>query len=194
MKKATGFTLIELVYVLVIIGVISVLAVPRFLNIQSDARNSTLKSVQGQIESQISIIYTKLNLAGLDGRNSDRTDPVTGGGYYGFEPDYNPFKNICGGECYFIFGTPSASATTLSSIMNGIGGPNDDIVFSGYHPNNWSSEGVTGTHIVGTFSFKENVVIAQNPGHNKLKTDNCYIWYSGAREDRSYKIGIVPCR
>lgn len=53
--------------------------------------------------------------------------------------------------------------------MSGIGGPNDDIVFSGYHPNNWGCEGVTRTDIVSTFSFKENVLIAQNPGHNKLK-------------------------
>ena len=192
MKKIGGFTLIELVFVLVILGVLSVLAVPRFLNLQQDAKNESLRSVQSQIESQVALTYAKLVVAGLEGRNSDRTDPVTGGGYYGDEPEYNPFKDICGKECYFIFGTPSASATTLSSIMDGIG-VGEDIVFSGYHQNDWKGEGVTGTDIVGTFSFKENVILAPKPGQNKLKSEQCYIWYSGAREDRSYKIGIVPC-
>ncbi|WCE31431.1 type II secretion system protein [Vibrio sp. SCSIO 43137] len=192
MQKIKGFTLVELIFVIMVISIMSVMAAPRFLNIQKDARNESLSSVQSQIESQVAMTYSKLVVAGLEGRNPDRTDPVTGSGYYGDEPDYNPFKDICGKECYFIFGTPSASATTLSSLMEGIG-VGEDIVFAGYHQNDWKGEGVTGTDIVGTFSFKENVILAAKPSQNKLKSEQCYIWYSGAREDRSYKIGIVSC-
>ena len=41
MKRSAGFTLIELVIVIVILGILAVTAAPKFLNLQSDARAST---------------------------------------------------------------------------------------------------------------------------------------------------------
>ena len=192
-QNVTGFTLVELVVVILLLAVLAVVATPKLLDLKTDARNASLNEVRGQIEGQIALIHGKMILAGLSGRNAARTDPVTGGGYYGDEPASNPFHDICGHDCYFIYGTPSASATTLSSIMPAIG-QQQDIVFAGYHNNDWVAQGVTGTNIVGTFSFRDNVNIVQSrPGQNSLKQNNCYIWYSGARQDRSYKIGVVPC-
>ena len=192
-KPTNGFTLIELIIVIVILGVLAVTAAPRFLGLAADVRTGTLNGVKAQIQGQVNIVFNKLAVAGLTGRNTANNDPVTGGGYYGNEPATNPFNSICGRDCYFIFGTPSASATTLTSIMDDLG-QQQDIVFSGYHSNDWVAEGVTGTTVVGTFSFSDNVNIQANPEQNSLKQDNCYIWYSGAREDRSYKIGVVPCQ
>lgn len=192
-KPENGFTLIELIIVIVILGILAVTAAPRFLGLAAEARTGTLNGVKAQIQGQVNIVFNKLALAGLTGRNTANTDPVTGGGYYGNEPSNNPFNSLCGRDCYFIFGTPSASATTLTSIMDDIG-QQEDIVFSGYHTNDWVAEGVTGTNTVGTFSFRDNVNIQASPGQNTLKQDNCFIWYSGAREDRSYKIGVVPCQ
>lgn len=46
MKKQAGFTLIELVIVIIILGILAVTAAPKFLNLQDDARTSTLKGVE----------------------------------------------------------------------------------------------------------------------------------------------------
>lgn len=192
MKKKCGFTLIELMVCIILLAILSSVAAPKFLDLRANARNASLEGVSAQIISQARTVYSKLALVGLEKRNPNRNHPVTGGGYYGDEPANNPFKEICGHDCYFIYGTPSASSTTISSLMHSIG-QDQDIVFAGYHSNDWSHEGVTGTNIVATFSFKDNVNIAKHPDGNSLKSESCFIWYSGAREDRNFKIGNVSC-
>lgn len=47
MKRQGGFTLIELVVVIVILGILAVTAAPRFLNLQDDARESALQGLKG---------------------------------------------------------------------------------------------------------------------------------------------------
>ncbi|MGL4893853.1 MAG: type II secretion system protein, partial [Shewanella sp.] len=45
MKKQQGFTLIELVVVIIILGILAVTAAPKFINLQGDARVSALNGL-----------------------------------------------------------------------------------------------------------------------------------------------------
>lgn len=64
MKKQGGFTLIELVVVIVILGILAVTAAPKFLNLQSDARASSLQGLKGAMAGAAGIVYGK---AAIDG-------------------------------------------------------------------------------------------------------------------------------
>lgn len=66
MKASKGFTLIELVVVIVILGILSVTAAPRFLNLQSDARIATLQGAKGAVEGANGIVYGKAAIEGLE--------------------------------------------------------------------------------------------------------------------------------
>ncbi|TKF23131.1 type II secretion system protein [Vibrio genomosp. F6] len=64
MKKQGGFTLIELVVVIVILGILAVTAAPRFLNLQDDARNSSLEGLKGAMAGASGIVYGKSAIEG----------------------------------------------------------------------------------------------------------------------------------
>ena len=63
-KKQQGFTLIELIIVIVILGILAVTASPKFLNLQGDANASTLQGVKGSVDSAMRIIHGKSIIAG----------------------------------------------------------------------------------------------------------------------------------
>ncbi len=51
MKKQLGFTMIELVIVIVILGIVAAVAVPRFVGIAGDARVATVNALTGSLRS-----------------------------------------------------------------------------------------------------------------------------------------------
>lgn len=72
MQLQKGFTLIELVVVIVLLAIISVTAAPRFLNVQDDAREATYLSLKGSFHSAVELFHSKWLVDGEP--NPDVTD------------------------------------------------------------------------------------------------------------------------
>jgi MSHA pilin protein MshA len=58
-KNINGFTLIELVVVIVILGVLAVVAVPKFIDLAGDSRKAVMSSLAGSLKSAVTMIHTK---------------------------------------------------------------------------------------------------------------------------------------
>ncbi|RUO62427.1 prepilin-type N-terminal cleavage/methylation domain-containing protein [Pseudidiomarina insulisalsae] len=66
MKRQQGFTLIELIIVIVVLGILAVTAAPQFINFSSDARESTVKGAQASIQGAMQLVYARSLVNGTE--------------------------------------------------------------------------------------------------------------------------------
>lgn len=64
MNKQAGFTLIELVVVIVILGLLAAAALPRFINVTQDARIASLNGIAGGLRTAASLARAEYIVTG----------------------------------------------------------------------------------------------------------------------------------
>lgn len=64
MNKQAGFTLVELVVVIVILGLLAATALPKFINVTTQARGSSVEGVAGGLRSAASLAQSQYVLNG----------------------------------------------------------------------------------------------------------------------------------
>ncbi|HAV1415340.1 type II secretion system protein [Vibrio parahaemolyticus] len=130
MKRQGGFTLIELVVVIVILGILAVTAAPRFLNLQSDARESALQGLKGAMDGAAGIVYGKAAIEGKEAKDGQTLES-------GVKTD---------------FGYPSADADGLVKAVTGL---NDDWAWA-TQTTSGSISTIVATFVTGNLVAGEN--------------------------------------
>lgn len=109
MRNQKGFTLIELIIVIVVLGILAVTAAPQFFNFSGDARESAVKGLKGNIQGAYQTVYAKAAVEGeLAGTAADPADVE---------------------DIDTVYGYPAATASGIAAAAS-LGGNSEDWVFA----------------------------------------------------------------
>ncbi|MBY5943991.1 type II secretion system protein [Photobacterium rosenbergii] len=184
--KKNGFTLIELVVVIVILGILAVTAAPRFLNLQVDARNSALEGLKGAVESGLEIGYGKMAMDGLESNsyvtnvtNADKGHIAVNISIPGCEISTNKRR-----ICIFRFGYPESDFYTITTLVDGIN----------RHYNQDRDWGITKKKDARELIITDKSNLDYDVIPPRLINDNCYLQYNYPDDEKAgYKLEAVAC-
>lgn len=128
-KRKNGFTLVELIIVIVIAGILASVAIYRYVDLTRNATDGIARGVLGALRSQNTLIYSQRVIGGTTGTYTMRSialsmlrTPTTRGYGFSWTAAATLFTMTVGGYSYRFTLTPYPNApTTFGRITAGTG-------------------------------------------------------------------------
>lgn len=106
LKNEKGFTLVELVLVIVVLGILAAFAVPKFIDITTNARQASVNGFAGGLRAAVAVVKTQYMVTGATGTSITMSDGTS----------------VTVGNTGAALGVPVGSGAGIGAAMNDMSG------------------------------------------------------------------------